>query len=126
MSKKQLVISLVEEILGDRISAEMIVERLQEEGLLHLGYGNADIDQVIEAFDQTFGTTKTSKYDRFAANRMVRKYSAQAVCVIIQTLGENRDAKYAPMVGNIAQLETKFVSVLHFLRTLDKDQTIEV
>lgn len=94
--------------------------------MLHLGYGDADIDKVVEQFQETFGTTKTSRQDRWAANRLVKKYSAQAVCGIVKLLGENSTERYAPVIGSIAQLETKWVSVLHFLRSLTGDETIQL
>jgi hypothetical protein len=127
-SKKIWVVELVTQIVGDKPTAEMVVERLMEEGLLVLGYGDADIDKVVEQFKLTFGTTKVSKYDRFAAGRLVKKYNSQAIVGIIGLLGQHRDEKYAPVVGSITQLEDKIVSVLHFLRNLDKDEdtTIQV
>lgn len=123
-SRKIWVVELVTQIVGNKSTAEVVVERLMEEGVLHLGYGNADIDKVVEQFKDTFGTTKTSKYDRFAANRLVAKYGSQAVVGIICLLGEHRDEKYAPVVGSIAQFETKIVSVIHFLRTLPKGEEV--
>lgn len=126
MSKRTWVVELVQQIVGDRPTAEMVVERLMEEGVLHLGYGDADIDKVVEQFQETFGTTKTSRQDRWAANRLVKKYSSQAVCGIVKLLGENSTERYAPVIGSIAQLETKWVSVLHFLRSLTGDETIQL
>lgn len=125
MSRKDWVVDLVTQIVKDRPTAEMVVERLTEEGLLHLGYGNAEVDIVVDKFTDTFGTTKTSKADRFAAHRLVRKYGAQAVVGIVALLAENSTEKYAPVVGSITQLETKWVSVLNFLRKLDKEEPID-
>jgi hypothetical protein len=121
MSKRDWVVALLADIIKDGAAqptptAEIIVERLTEEGLLHLGYGNAEIDIIVDKFADTFGTTKTSKYDRFAARRLGDKYGTQAVCGIIGLLGQNADARYAPVVGSITQLEEKWVSVLNFLR----------
>lgn len=126
MSKRTWVVELVEQIVKDRPTAEMVVERLMEEGVLHLGYGDADIDKVVEQFQETFGTTKISRQDRWAANRLVKKYSSQAVCGIVKLLGEHSTERYAPVIGSIAQLETKWVSVLHFLRSLTGDETIQL
>lgn len=125
MSKKDWVVEIVTQIVGDAITAEMVVDRLMEENLLHIGYGNADIDKVVEKFKTTFGTTKVTRYDRFAANRLVATYGMQAVCGIIQLLADNSTEKYAPIVGSIAQLETKWVSVLNFVRSLKNDEIIE-
>lgn len=122
---KDWVVKLVTQIVKDKPTAEMVVDRLMEEGVLHLGYGDADIDQVISTFTETFGTTKVSNIDRFAANRLVKKYGAQSVVGIIKLLAQHSTERYAPVVGSIAQLETKWVSVLHFLRTR-QDQEDEI
>jgi hypothetical protein len=120
-NKKVWVVELITQIIGDKIKAEIVVDRLMEEGLLVLGYGDADIDKVVEAFKMTFGTTKVTKYDRFAANRLVKNYGSQSVCGIIGLLAKRSTEAYAPVVGSIAQLETKWVSVLHFLRQAEPD-----
>lgn len=119
-SRKQYILELIAGITGDKPMADMIVERLQEEGLLVLGYGDKDVDQIVVKFSETFGTTKVSKYDRFAADRLAKKYGSQSICGIIQLLAEHSGEKYAPVVGSITQLEEKIVSVIHFLRHLDK------
>lgn len=119
--KKQYVIEVISKVCGDKVTAEMIFDRLSEEGVIHLGYGDADIDEVVRVFTETFGTTKVSNTDRFAANRLVRKYGAQAVVGIIKLLAQNNTERYAPVVGSIAQLETKWVSVLHFLRNVQSN-----
>ena len=114
---KTWVVNLIEQVVRDRPTAEMVVERLMEEGVLHLGYGDADVDNVVEQFKETFGTTKVTNTDRFAANRLVSKYGVQSVVGIVKLLAQHSTERYAPVVGSIAQLETKWVSVLHFLRT---------
>lgn len=119
---KKYVLDFVTQIVGDKVKAEMIVERLTDEGLLNLGYGNADIEAVVSKFTETFGTTKVSKYDRFAAKRLTDKYGRQAIIGIIQLLGDNRTERYAPVVGNMAQMEEKIVSILNFLRTINKEE----
>lgn len=130
MNKEQYVIDTIAKIIGGPnavISAQLIVQRLQDEGLLNLGYGNADIDRVVKTFADTFGTTKVSKADRYAANRLVTKYSAQAVSGIISLLGSKNQEKYCPVVNSVADLENKWVSVMSFLRKNEgQDDTIVV
>lgn len=127
MSKRAWVVELVQSVVRcDVPTAEMLVDRLMEEGLLHLGYGDADIDRVVETFTDTFGTTKVSKADRWAANRLVKKYSSQAVVGIVQLLGQNSTEKFAPVVNSVSDLETKWVSVLNFLRNQKGEEVIDV
>lgn len=133
MSKKQYVVELVEHAIrggtkgNEKITAQIIVERLIDEGLLVLGYGDADIDRVVETFKETFGTSKVSKYDRFAAGRLCKVNSVNAVCGIIKLLGQRSQEKYAPVVNSISQLEEKWPSVVNFLRGNNKpNQTIQV
>ena len=115
------VVDLISQVVRDRPTAEMVVERLMEEGVLNLSYGDADINRVVTTFTDTFGTTKVSKADRFAANRLVRKYGAQSVVGIVQLLAQNSTQKFAPVVGSVSQLEQKWVSVLNFLRNMQQD-----
>lgn len=116
MSKRTWVVELTMSVTRcDAPTAEMLVDRLMEEGLLNLGYGNADVDRVVQSFADAFGTTKTSRSDRFAANRLARKYGAQSVVGIVQLLAQRSTEKYAPVVNSVSDLENKFVSVRNFL-----------
>lgn len=130
MGKKQLVTQLVEDIISGaadgsaKITAQMIVERLSDEGYLVLGYGDVDVDKVVMKFSDTFGTTRVHKTDRYAAARLVKAHGSQAVCGIIGLLGANSHEKYAPVVGSVTQLEDKFVQVLAFLRKLNTDDGV--
>lgn len=122
--KKQYITDIIEKIVGDKVKAEMVVERLTDEGVLNLGYGSADINLVLTTFQETFGTTKHSKYDRFAANRLCMKYGAQGVAGIIKLLGASSDEKFAPVVNTVTELETKLPSVLNFLRKANSQEEI--
>lgn len=124
--RKQYIIDLVATIVKDKPTAEMVVERLEEEGLLVLGYGSSEIDNVVQKFTDTFGTTKTSKYDRFAADRLTKKYGSQAICGIIGLMGEHATEKFAPRLNNLSELENKLPSVLLFLRKQRGDETLDV
>lgn len=124
MNRRKYVLGVVKSIVDDDIKAELVLERLEEEGVLHLGYGDADIDRVVTTFTETFGTTRVSKYDRFAAQRLVRKYGAQSVVGIISLLAANSTEKYAPVVNSVQQLEEKLPSILNFLRNVKGDEVI--
>lgn len=124
MNRREYIKGIISQIIDDEIKADVILERLEEEGVLHLGYGNAEIDMVVKKFSDTFGTTKTSKYDRFAANRLIQKYGTDSVVGIIGLLGSRVGEKYAPVVNSISQMEEKFPSILNFLR--DSSEVIEV
>lgn len=126
MSKRSYIIDVVETIVGDRLKAETVIERLTDEGVLVLGYGDADVDLICESFKEYFGTTKTSRQDRFSAHRLGSKYGAQSVRGIMKLLSENSNQKFAPVVNNVAELESKFVSILKFVRNIKSDETIEV
>lgn len=124
MSKLQYVIDTITQITGDAVSAKLIVERLMEEGLLNVGYGDKDVDRIIELFKATYITTGSSRYDRFAAARMAKTHGVESVCGIIAMLAKNHDQKFCPVVNSVAELEKKWVSVLSFLRNLKDNSDI--
>lgn len=130
-SKRTWVVEMLSQIVkgnqSERVqTAEMIVDRLMEEGLLNLGYGDKDVEAIVGAFTDTFGTTKTSRNDRFAAHRLSQKYGAQAVVGIVRLLAENSTEKFAPVVNSVSQLEDKMPSVLNFLRNNQGEEPIDV
>lgn len=110
----------------DPSTAELIIERLSDEGLLHLGYGRAEVDQIVDAFRAEMGTTKVSQNDRFAANRLADKFGAQSVVYAIKAIAPG--GQYVPVVNNISQLEDKWVSVMNYVRSKVQEQndTIDV
>lgn len=116
MERKQAALELIQSVVGDKPTAEMVLERLQDEGFLHLGYGNVAVDQIVAAFKETFGNTKTSKHDRMSAHRLANAHTTQAVVGVIQLLAQLQDHRYAPTVGSVAQLEDKWVNVVAFIR----------
>lgn len=131
MSRRDWVVELVASVAGvDKPTASSVVERLMEEGLLTLGYGDTEVEKIVETFSQVFGTTKISRQDRYAAHRLAKKYTAQAVCGIISILGQLREERFAPTVGNVAELEEKWVKVENFVRrtyqTNMKNQPVDV
>lgn len=127
MTRRELVVQLITELIGDAVKAELVVERLQDEGLLQLGYGNGEVETVLHAFKDHFGTTKTSRTDRFAAHRLCQKYGGQAVAGVIKLLAERAGQPYAPVINSVTELENKWISVLSFLRKGQHDiDTIEL
>lgn len=128
MSKRKYVVDIISQIIGgpnSQVTAELIVERLTEEGVLSLGYGDKDIDSVLETFKAKMGTSKSTKQDRFAANRLVKTHGAQAVVGVILLLSKLQDQPYIPVVGSVSQLESKWVNVIAFLRKQRNEEPID-
>lgn len=115
--KREYILELIAKVTNNRPMAEEIVERLTEEGLLNLYYGDQGIGKVLDTFSECFGTTRTSKYDRFAANRLVKKHGLDATVQIIEILAKLMDKPFAPTVNDVSQLEKKFPQVIKFIRT---------
>lgn len=113
---RDYILSMFKEYIGDDVKAESLLERLEEEGLIQSHYGDQETSMIVEAFKRIFGTTKVSKYDRFAAKRLARKHGTKAVISIMELLASKQNEKFAPVVGSVSQLEDKFVHVAHFLR----------
>lgn len=123
--RRKHILELITRITGSELMSEDIVMALEEEGVLHLGYGDPEVDLILDTFKDAFSTTKASKQDRWAAHRLAQKYGAQAVVGIIKALAMNRAYAYAPVVNNVAQMETKMVSILNFLRSIGDGETIQ-
>lgn len=124
MERKLEALRVIATVVGDKPTAEMVLERLQDEGFLHLGYGDADVDRIVGTFKETFGTTVTTKYDRTSAHRMANAHTAQAVVGVIKLFSQVQSDQYAPSVGSVAELEKKWVNVINFIRK--KGQAAEV
>lgn len=121
-SKIAWVEELIAGVTGNSVTAKMVVDLLMEEGLLNIGYGDSEIDNVVEQFKEIFGTTKATRSDRFAASRLVRKHGAKSVVGIAKLLAANSQEKFAPVVGSVSQLETKWPNVVNFLRNVSRSE----
>ena len=78
-------------------------------------YGNHDINTIINTFSQAFGTTKSTKWDRFAAKRLLAKYPSELLVGAINALAGSQNDKYAPSVRSISQFEEKLPNIARFL-----------
>lgn len=119
MERRKYVLALIESIVGDAPTAEMVLDRLQEEGFLHLGFGNRDVDLIVGTFADLWGTTKTTKYDRFAATRLAKsdRYGgAEGIVGLLKLYHSLSTDKYAPSVSSVVQLEEKLPAIVNFLR----------
>lgn len=106
-------------------TAKALLERLKDEGFLHVGYGKAEVDIVLETYVEAFQAPKVTQADRYAANRLISRYGASTVVTVIKLMATKSGDKYAPVVGSIRQLEDKWLNVLAFLRKQQVD-TLEV
>lgn len=113
---RNLLISLISRSSSPEITADMIIDALREEGVLNVGFGDSDVNAITSKFSEVFGNTKTTKQDRSAAVRLGKKYGVKTVIYAINALAANIDRPYVPVVNSVAQLETKWVSVMNFLR----------
>ena len=126
MSRHDYLFEAVNKIIKNEVTTQMVFDLLNEEGVLHEGYGDADVDRILKKFSDTFGTTKASKYDRFACGRLAGKYGVQSICGIMGLLGDNSTEPYAPVVNSVKEFEDKMPSILNFLRKLDKGTELDI
>lgn len=84
-------------------------------------YGNKDINAVIKAFTDSFGTTKTTKYDRFAAKRLSDKYEPKIIVGAIRALSASQSDKYCPSVRSVTQFEEKLPNIIRYLKNKSTD-----
>lgn len=121
MKRKEYVLGILAEYTDN---GEQLLERLSDEGLIQLGYGDSEVEAILTKFKSTFGNTKTTQYDRFAAHRLAQKYSTQAIIGIIDLLGSKIHEKYCPIPASVAQMEEKIVPILAFLRKQEDNEVI--
>lgn len=102
-------------IYNARAKYSPLVAVLEPEQSKTLDKRNKAVQDVIDAFKDNFGTTATSRYDRYAAKRLSDKYGVDDVIKIIQALAMSKGEQYCPVVNNVAELERKMVSVGKFI-----------
>lgn len=78
-------------------------------------FGDTHINKVIQTFAESFGTTKSTKYDRFAAKRLYEKHGVAPVTDAIKALAYYQEDKYSPTVNNVSQFEEKLPQVIKYL-----------
>lgn len=122
MRSKQWITDVIRSVGVEKTTAEMIVERLEEEGVLHLGYGDADIDLVVDAFRNYLSVSKITQQDRWAAARLTKVHGSKAVMDVVKMYA-TATGQYKPVINNIVELENKFQSVLSFLRKMYTDRS---
>ena len=98
-----------------------------KENTAQVEYGNPEINTLLKAFSDTFGTTKTSRFDRYAAKRLITKHGADKILTLISELRKMAESKFAPSVNNVSDIETKWVQIIKFLGTQqEENQEIEL
>lgn len=87
---------------------------------------NPDVQIIVDTFKESFGTTSVSKYDRFAASRLAKKYGSDAICKIIIVMAQHQGEPYTPLIGSVADLDKKLVSVQAWFKRQREQGTIEI
>lgn len=103
-----------------------LLEALNTTDMKKITYGNPDINKIVETFSDCFGTTKVSKFDRFAAKRLAAKHSADAIVKVITALASLRGDKFCPNVNSVQHLEEKLPSVMNFLKQQSDNVMVEL
>lgn len=114
--RRDYVLSLITPVIGNKDIANDVVDVLVKEDLINIHYGNEDVSEIVNTFKEVFGITKTSKYDRFAAKRLADKHGTDSIVQIIKLIAQRSSEQFCPTIGSVQQLETKWVSVIRFLR----------
>ena len=85
-----------------------------------------DVQVIVDTFKESFGTTSVSKYDRFAANRLAKKYGSDAICKVIIFISQHQGEPYTPVIGSVAELDKKLVSVQAWFKRQREEGAIEL
>ena len=84
-------------------------EQLSEESPKR--YGNADINEILDLWEEATGFSHHSeKRERFAANNLLRKYGLEATKALIRRVEVARrsDDQFAPQIAKPSQLMGKY------------------
>jgi len=87
-------------------------------------YGNHDVNLIVDTFKKAFGTTKTTKYDRYAASRLAKEYGAKYTANSIKSYAERSKDKFAPSVNSVSEFETKLPAIRSFMERKRSERTI--
>lgn len=73
-------------------------------------FGNADINDILEAWEQHCGFKITSKVrlNRFACQRLLKSKGKEAIFKALPYVAESQSDRYAPSIVNIMDLEEKW------------------
>lgn len=86
--------------------------------------GNPDVNQVIEAFEAEFELKlKRLPQQRFAANRLIKRYGLETTVKGIHAAQLVRDEKYAPQILSIEDLWDKWDKLAAYYRKKQSEQT---
>lgn len=123
---RESIVKLISALLRRRSTPDEIVDALASEGLLNVSYGSQDVSLVVDKFKLAFGTTRTTKWDRYAANRLVKKYGSESVVMLMLQLADNSSHPYAPVVNSVGDVERKWNSILAFINRNQGSEDIDV
>lgn len=87
---------------------------------------DTNVQLIVDAFSEAFGTTKTSRLDRFAAKRLHVKYGCRDVVQAIKALANSADDQYVPVVNSVVQFENKLPQIIRFLKNKSGGSMVEL
>lgn len=82
-------------------------------------YGNKDVNSIIETFSELFGNTKTTRYDRWAAARMMKssRYGgAEGIVLLMRMFHSVSSEQYAPSVSSVSQFDAKLPAIVTYIK----------
>jgi len=125
--KRKYALESIKDLIADKAWREAVVDKLIKDGIIEENFGNQAVSGIVEAFKDSFGTTKASKWDRFSAKRLGDKYGSEEIIKVIKALATVED-KYKPVTNSVQQLEEKWVQVGRFLQDKlgDKKEVIDL
>lgn len=120
------LVKLIQDYIPNQKTAVALAEALLDEGFIAKKPMNTDVDRIVTAFKKSYGTTKVSRYDRYAAKRLLERYSVDDVIGIIKITASFQGHKYCPVVGSVVQLEQKWVNIKRFMQTMAEKEDMEI
>lgn len=113
---KQLRELLVNECGLSESQATTVIQALVAHDMVREVYiPSSAVETLCSSFKTLYGLTKISRYDRFAAHRLIKRYGLIPMTNLITALHDHQADTYCPVVNGLVDVERKLPAIRHFI-----------
>lgn len=115
--------SSIQSIYNAKDRQKWLISALKDVKSENKQYGDPGVTLIINTFKDSYQTTRSTKYDRWAAKRLADKHGADKIVMLIKILSQSTD-QYRPVINSVNQLEEKWPSIANFFKNKSSNQSI--